>query len=93
MPGGQHEHLTHVMRETGHGGLHGDEGFAGCGLLVRCGAGRGGGQLAEPVTEVNLAGHFGALWEAPVAVGNDPDPNSSSGAPTCVFEGVQLSGV
>ena len=52
-----------------------------------------GGQLAEPVTEVNLAGHFGALWEALVAVGNDPDPNSSSGAPSCVFEGVQLSGV
>jgi PmbA protein len=52
-----------------------------------------GGQLAEPVTEVNLAGHFGALWEALVAVGNDPDPNSSSGAPTCVFEGIQLSGV
>ncbi|MFZ4738856.1 MAG: TldD/PmbA family protein [Bradymonadia bacterium] len=51
------------------------------------------GQLAEPVTEVNLGGHFGQLWEALVAVGNDPDPNSSSGAPSCVFEGVQLSGV
>ena len=52
-----------------------------------------GGRLEEPVSEVNLAGHFGQLWEALVAVGNDPDPNSSASSPTCVFEGVQLSGV
>jgi PmbA protein len=52
-----------------------------------------GGRLCEPVAEVNLAGHFGEIWQALVAVGNDPDPNGSAAAPTCVFEGIQLSGV
>ncbi len=50
------------------------------------------GELAEPVAEVNLAGHFGTLWENLVAVGNDPDLNRASRPPTCVFEDVQLSG-
>jgi PmbA protein len=52
-----------------------------------------GGRLCEPVAEVNLAGHFGEIWQSLVAVGNDPDPNGSAAAPTCVFEGIQLSGV
>lgn len=51
-----------------------------------------GGRLCEPVAEINLAGHFGRIWESLVAVGNDPDPDSSAGCPTCVFEGIQLSG-
>ncbi|MCA9542784.1 MAG: TldD/PmbA family protein [Myxococcales bacterium] len=51
------------------------------------------GQLAEAVAEVNLAGHFGQLWEQLVAVGGDPDPNSSAACPSCVFRDVQLSGV
>ncbi len=50
------------------------------------------GKLAEPVQEVNLAGHFGEIWSSLEAVGNDPDPNRSSASPTCVFAGVQLGG-
>ena len=50
------------------------------------------GQLAEPITEGNLAANFGDLWQNLVAVGNDPDPNGASRCPTCVFEGVQISG-
>lgn len=50
------------------------------------------GQLAEPVSEVNLAGHFGELWMSLAAIGNDPNPNSSSACPSIVIEGVQLSG-
>lgn len=52
-----------------------------------------GGQLADPVQEVNLAGHFGELWSSIVALGGDPLPSSSSRCPSVVFEGVQLSGV
>jgi len=51
-----------------------------------------GGQLAEPVAEANLAGHFGEIWERLAAVGNDPNPNSSAGCPSCVFDGIQISG-
>jgi PmbA protein len=51
------------------------------------------GKLAEAVAEVNLAGHFGTLWEQLIAVGGDPDPNSSASCPSCVFADVQLSGV
>jgi PmbA protein len=51
-----------------------------------------GGVLCEPVAEINLAGNFGEIWRALVGVGNDPDSNSSAGCPTCVFEGIQLSG-
>ncbi len=52
-----------------------------------------GGQLCEPVSEINLAGNFAEIWQQLVAVGNDPDPESGTSAPTCVFEGIQLSGV
>ena len=51
-----------------------------------------GGVLCEPVAEINLAGNFGEIWRALVGVSNDPDSNSSAGCPTCVFEGIQLSG-
>jgi len=50
------------------------------------------GELAEPVSEINLSGHFGQIWERLVAVGNDPNYNSSSRCPSCVFDDVQLSG-
>lgn len=52
-----------------------------------------GGALGAPVAEANLAGNFADLWQHLVAVGNDPEPNSASRSPTCVFEGVQISGV
>jgi PmbA protein len=50
------------------------------------------GQLAEPVAEVNLAGNLASIWKQLVAVGSDPNPDSSSACPSCVFEGAQLSG-
>jgi PmbA protein len=52
-----------------------------------------GGALAESFSEANLSGHFGTLFEHLIALGDDPDPNSSTSAPSCVFEGVQLSGI
>jgi PmbA protein len=60
----------------------------GCGgRLIRAGA------LAEPVTEVNMAGHIEQLWTRLLAVGADADPNSASHCPSVVFADVQLSGV
>ena len=50
------------------------------------------GVLAEPFAEANLAGHFGEIWERLVELGNDTNPNSATGCPSCVFDGVQLSG-
>ena len=50
------------------------------------------GMVAEPFAEANLAGHFGEIWERLLALGNDPNPNSSSGCPSCAFDAVQLSG-
>ncbi len=51
------------------------------------------GKLAEPIAEANLSGHFGQIWENLVALGNDPNENSSSHCPSCVFQDIQLSGV
>ena len=67
-------------------GTTGDMSFGCAGRMIR------NGQLAEPIVEANMSGHFGTLWENLVAVGNDPNPNGTSGCPTCVFEDVQLSG-
>jgi PmbA protein len=52
-----------------------------------------GGERAEPIAEFNLAGNLRTLFGALIAQGNDPDPSSPFGAPTCVFDAVQLSGV
>jgi PmbA protein len=51
-----------------------------------------GGQVAEPVGEMNVSGNHGELWRRLVAVGDDPYPYSSLRSPTLVFEGVQFSG-
>ncbi len=51
------------------------------------------GLLAEPFAEANVAGNFGEIWRQLAAVGGDPEPNGSARAPTCVFEGIQISGV
>ncbi len=64
----------------------GETSFGCAGRVIR------NGQLAEPVQEVNLAGHIGELWSGLVAVGNDPDPNGASNCPSIVLENVQLSG-
>jgi PmbA protein len=52
-----------------------------------------GGERAEPVSEMNIAGNLGELLKKLAAVGNDPWPYSSLRTPTLVFEGVQFAGV
>jgi PmbA protein len=52
-----------------------------------------GGQIAEPLTEVNMSGEIASLWSSLIAIGNDAYPEGSAHSPSCVFEGVQLSGV
>ena len=52
-----------------------------------------GGQKAEPVAEMNIAGNMLDLLKKLTAVGNDPWPYSSLRTPTLVFEGVQFAGV
>ena len=52
-----------------------------------------GGQLAESLTEMNLSGQLDELWSALSIIGADPYPEGSSHSPSCVFEGIQLSGV
>ena len=52
-----------------------------------------GGERAEPVGEMNIAGNMLDLLKKLTAVGNDPWPYSSNRTPTLVFEGVQLAGV
>lgn len=64
----------------------GEVSFGCAGRVIR------NGELAEPVQEVNLAGHFGEIWERLLAVGNDPNPESAAACPTCVLGAVQLSG-
>jgi len=65
----------------------GDFSFGVQGFRVR------GGQVAEPVAEMNISGNHLELWKRLVAVGNDPYPYSSVYTPTLVFEGVQFAGV
>jgi PmbA protein len=52
-----------------------------------------GGQRAEPISEMNIAGNMLDLLKKLAAVGNDPWPYSSLRTPTLVFEGVQFAGV
>jgi PmbA protein len=51
-----------------------------------------GGQLAEPISEMNISGNQLDLWKRLVAVGSDPYRYSTSRTPTLVFEGVQFAG-
>ncbi|WNG15777.1 TldD/PmbA family protein [Cystobacter fuscus] len=51
-----------------------------------------GGQLAEPISEMNISGNQLDLWKRLVAVGDDPYRYSTSRTPTLVFEGVQFAG-
>lgn len=50
------------------------------------------GELAEPVSEMNVTGNYLDLLPRLVAVGNDPVPWSSLRVPTLVFDDVQFSG-
>ena len=51
------------------------------------------GQIAEPVSELNISGNQLDFWKRLVAVGNDPWPYSTLLTPTLVFEGVQFAGL
>ena len=51
------------------------------------------GEIAEPVSEMNISGNHLEFWKRLIAVGNDPYPYSSSRTPTLVFDGVQFAGV
>jgi PmbA protein len=64
----------------------GDFSFGIRGNLVR------GGQLAEPISEMNITGNYRELLLQLAAVGNDPLPWSTFRSPTLVFEGVSFSG-
>jgi PmbA protein len=50
------------------------------------------GRIAEPISEMNIAGNHLALWKRLAAVGNDPYPYSSSRTPTLLFDGIQFAG-
>jgi PmbA protein len=68
-------------------GTTGDYSFGIQGFRVR------GGERAEPVSEMNIAGNLLDLMKKLTAVGNDPWPYSSMRTPTLVFEGIQVAGV
>jgi len=51
-----------------------------------------GGQIAEPIGEMNVSGNHAELWQRLAAVGNDPYRYSALRTPTLVFEGVQIAG-
>ncbi len=51
-----------------------------------------GGEVAEPVSEMNVSGNQLSLWKQLAAVGNDPYPFSAGRTPTLVFDGLELAG-
>jgi PmbA protein len=65
----------------------GDFSFGVQGFRVR------GGQIAEPISEMNISGSHLELWKRVAAVGNDPYPYSALYTPTLVFEGVEFAGL
>ena len=50
------------------------------------------GRPAEPVSEMNIAGNLGTVFQRLVAVGNDPYAYSALRTPTLVFDGIQFAG-
>jgi PmbA protein len=52
-----------------------------------------GGQIAEPVGEMNVSGNLLDSWKRLVAVGNDPFAYGPLRTPTLVFDGIQFAGV
>jgi len=67
-------------------GTTGDFSLGIQGFLVRS------GQIAQPVSEMNISGNLGDIFRHLVAVGNDPYPFSSFSTPTLLFEGIHFSG-
>jgi len=50
------------------------------------------GDLAEPISEMNVTGNYADLLQRLVRVGDDPVPWASFRTPTLVFDGIQFSG-
>jgi PmbA protein len=67
-------------------GTTGDFSFGIRGHMLR------GGELAEPVSEMNVSGNYLELLQKLLKVGNDPVPWSAFRTPSLVFEGIQFSG-
>ena len=68
-------------------GTTGDYSLGIQGFMIR------GGEIAEPVAEMNISGSQLDLWKRLVAVGNDPYEYSPLRTPTLLFEGVSFAGV
>lgn len=51
-----------------------------------------GGEIAEPIGEMNISGNHLEFWKKLVAVGNDPFPYSAMRTPTLVFDAVSVAG-
>ncbi|HYC62530.1 MAG TPA: TldD/PmbA family protein [Thermoanaerobaculia bacterium] len=50
------------------------------------------GEIAEPLSEMNLSGNHLEFWKKLAALGNDPFPYSAMRSPTLVFENVSVAG-
>ncbi|MGE4586625.1 MAG: TldD/PmbA family protein [Mangrovibacterium sp.] len=68
-------------------GSTGDYSFGIDGFLIEK------GEIIKPVSEMNISGNMNTLWNELVAVGNDPNPNSSWLIPTLMFTQVDFSGL
>jgi PmbA protein len=68
-------------------GTTGDFSLGAQGFRVR------GGQVAEPVAEMNVSGNHLDLWQRLVAAGNDPYRYSPARTPSLLFEAVQFAGL
>jgi PmbA protein len=95
---GGHGTLAEILAEVGEG-LYvnswlggnanmttGDFSFGLRGHVIR------NGELAEPVSEMNVTGNYADLLPRLTRVGDDPVPWASFRTPTLVFEGIQFSG-
>ena len=78
--------ITGFIGGNSNGGT-GDFSIGVVGFLVR------GGEVADPVAEMNLSGNHLEFWKKLVALGNDPFPYSSNRVPSLVFENVSVAGV
>ena len=50
------------------------------------------GEITTAFSEANLSGNIEGFWNQLAMLGNDPLPQSTNGAPSCIFEGAQISG-
>ena len=51
------------------------------------------GTLVKPVSEMNISGNMNYFWNQLIAVGNDPELNSSWRIPSLMFTNVDFSGI